>query len=174
MSARRLALVMALGVLATACVPAGPGHLSVPRDVAVCAPAESTGQTLFGVLVTNAGKHPITITKVHADDTANVDEVSIMVDREGPALDDVVGTVRNPAEDPADQPRIDALLGRLVGVENALVVPGEAANLIVTIIPADAQADAVVGLLKVTYSEYGRDHTVNVDQSLTLTTAPSC
>lgn len=168
-----IALAVA-GVSTGACGPSEPGHLEVPRGMAVCAPAGQSGQVLFGVLVTHDGKDPITITTVHAEDTTNVRDVSIMVDLEGAADDDVIGTARNPAEDPARQPAIDALLGRLVEAQDALVAPGSAANLIVVMSPEDARADAEVGHLAISYREHGLDRTVSAEQRLTLAAAGGC
>lgn len=153
---------------------AGDGNLEVPQNVEVCAPANAGGEVLFGVPVTNTGTDAVTISDIAVLELADTTSVRVRVDLEGAALDDMVGTVNNPADDPLDQPQLDALLDRLVDPAGAVIEPGATADIIITITPSDPDNDASVNAITIDYKQRGWSHTATVGQQLTLAARATC
>lgn len=169
-----VAATAAIVALSGCSVFAGSGNLEVPQDVAVCAPAPASGEVLFGIIVTNTGSDAVTITDIAPTELVDTSAVSVRVDLEGAELDDLVGTVNNPAHDPADQAKLDALLARLVEPSGAVIEPGATADIIVTLTPSDPDNDASVDAITIDYKQRGWSHTATAGQRLTLTSRATC
>ena len=153
---------------------AGNGHLEVPQGDAVCAPAIPGGEVLFGVPVTNTGSDAVHITDIAATELVDTASARVRVDLEGSALDAMAGAISNPAADPADQAKLDALLARLVEPADAVIEPGATADLIVTLTPTDVGNDATVDAIGITYKEGGWSHTATAHQRITLSASATC
>ncbi|NTV38666.1 MAG: hypothetical protein HGA51_01735 [Demequinaceae bacterium] len=167
-------VLAALGVLSGCSILGGDGSLEVPQGYAVCAPAHPGGEVLFGVLVTNTGSDALTITDIAVLELVDTSAASVRVDLQGAALDDLVGAVNNPADNPLDQPKLDALLARLVAPPGAVIEAGATADIIVTLTPSDPESDAAVSNITIDYKQGGWSHTATAGQQLTLAARETC
>jgi len=167
-------VVAALAVVSGCSVFGGEGRLEVPQGYAVCAPAHPGGEVLFGVIVTNTGSDAVKITDIAVLELVDTTSVRVRVDLQGAALDDMVGAVNNPADDPLDQPKLEALLARLVAPFGAVIEAGATADIIVTLTPSDPENDATVSNIAIDYKQGGWSHTATAGQQLTLAARATC
>ncbi|WP_084128490.1 hypothetical protein [Demequina sp. NBRC 110055] len=130
--------------------------------------ADST--TYFGTLLTNSGDDPITLTGVEWEGEM-VDDARFQVDLAGEALDQLVGTMRWPNDDPLGYE--EDLLARTVSVEGAVIPAGSTANMLVAIEPASAADDAAVTETRVSYRE-GLGYTATNGLTMVLATEVGC
>lgn len=101
----------------------------------------------------------------------NASDVSNRVDREGPALDDAIGSVVIPADERErgyGQVQVDALLARLVAPGDTEIAAGAPADLTVTRDPGDPAATPEVDEVTINYEQGGWSRTEMATATFTL------
>ncbi|WP_062200784.1 hypothetical protein [Demequina salsinemoris] len=156
------------GTMLSGCAVLGDGPLEVATGDALCSTIAEDGATLYlAVPLDNRdGADDAVILKAWATDTENVESVDCLVDALGsfgslewPSDDeDVVATMES-ATEPGD---------------DAVVPAGVHGTLLVAITPEDADEDAFVDEIAVTYRSGGHVHTVYSRMRVGLTVGDEC
>ncbi len=149
---------------------ANGGSLVADDGGIICAPRDPGSTKFFGTLLTNSGNDPITLTGV-AWQGEMVDDAEFLIDLDGDALDQLVGAMTWPTDEPYGYE--EELLARAVPVEGAVIPAGLTANMLVTIEPASATDDAVITETRVSYRE-GLGYTATDGLTLMLATETGC
>ncbi len=129
-------------------------------------PAGFDRQVYFGEPITNDGSREVRVTGVSGRGT-NVASVSFGWDTEGAARGELLGTFAIPPG--ADGSGFeDAVMARLVAADAAAIDSGVTANLIFTVEPHDADADATVNRIDIRYTSNGQRYHEEVLVDYTL------
>lgn len=129
------------------------GPRAEPGSVEICSPAGSDRDVYFGETFTNVGTDPVEIHSVEGAGS-HLAQVEYTVDLEGPALDQNVGGLVWPTDEPYGYEQ--QLLDRMVPAEGAVIAPGASATLLMRIEPASATDPAVLAPTTVNYVSRGR------------------
>ncbi|WP_144018483.1 hypothetical protein [Demequina sp. NBRC 110051] len=160
---------MAVSLVLAGCSANG-GSLVAGDGGIFCAPRDPGSTKYFGTLLTNSGNDPITLTGVAWEDEM-VDDAGFLIDLDGDALAQLVGTMTWPTDEPYGYE--EDLLARAVPVEGAVIPAGVTANMLVTIEPASATDDAVITETQVSYRE-GLGHTATNSLTMVPATEAGC
>ncbi|WP_084079449.1 hypothetical protein [Demequina sp. NBRC 110057] len=165
-SAAARALGAAVLAVALAGCAADEGPLTMADDdVTVCAPHADGATMYFGMPVTNAGADAATVTDLSWSQE-NVDSVEFLIDLEAADLDQFIGTMRWPTDEPLGYE--EDLLDRAVRAQGAVIPAGSTVDLIVAVSPSSHMWNAEVTDIALAYDA---DASYVADSGMTMVVA---
>jgi hypothetical protein len=141
----------------------------------LCTPLNGATTVYVGEQLQNNSSEPILIEPATITDATNldVDRSSVLVDLDGPTIDDVVGNFVWPARRAQAQREAQARIARSVAPTDVVVEAGSSAQLLIAITPDRLAEPATVTRVVVRYLAGNQEHE-EVDRVRYVVVASAC